>query len=91
MRSKRTTTGRWGENEVRFVEVILPALILVHAVDDRNVAVNTEHIVSVAEPGDQFAKGVNCVISLVDRKFVSTREHCWDIWDKIQHEDAKEK
>ena len=71
--------------------IILPAMILVHAVDDRGIAVNTEHITSIAEPGKQVTEKANCLISLVDRKFVSTHETCHEVWAKIQHEDAKEK
>lgn len=63
-------------------------LIEVHSLDGRTVYVNPEQIVSVAPPKDQgvFVEGVHCVITLSDRRFVSTKEDCMVITAQLRRD-----
>lgn len=59
--------------------LIAATLFMVYGLDGRMVYINPEQVVSIAPPKENdalFARGVRCIISLSDRKFVSTRESC---------------
>ena len=59
--------------------LLAASLFMVEGFDGRIVFINPEQVVSVAPPKENdalFARGVRCVISLSDRKFVTTRESC---------------
>lgn len=54
-------------------------LMEVHSLDGRTVHINPEQVVSIAPAKDHagvFTEGVNCVITLSDRRFVTTKEDC---------------
>jgi hypothetical protein len=56
-------------------------LILLHTVDDREVWVNPEWVISTTEPKDKggFAEPVHCIVSFVDSKFISVKETCSEV------------
>lgn len=59
--------------------LLVASLFMVEGFDGRIVFINPEQVVSVAPPREDdalFARGVRCIISLADRKFISTRESC---------------
>jgi len=58
-------------------------LILLHTVDDREVWVNPEWVVSTTEPKDKggFDEKVNCIVSFIDAKFISVKETCSQVND----------
>jgi uncharacterized protein YlzI (FlbEa/FlbD family) len=62
------------------IEVALE-LILLHTLDGRIVYVNPLHIVSVGEARIQgkLSPDVNCVVNLVDGKFITVMEGCLKI------------
>jgi len=56
-------------------------LILLHTVDDREVWVNPEWVVSTTEPKDKggFSEKVNCIVSFIDAKFITVKETCSEV------------
>jgi hypothetical protein len=56
-------------------------LILLHTVDDREVWVNPEWVISTTEPRDKggYAEPVHCIVSFVDAKFISVKETCSEV------------
>lgn len=60
-------------------------LIILHTLDKREVYVNANHVVSLAEQKgkDQFASGVSCVVNLLDHKFVTVVETCSSIRKRL--------
>jgi len=67
--------------------ILAASMLLVQGIDGRMFYINPEQVVSIAPPkeGDElFAKGVKCVISLADRKFVSTRDSCDALQDRLR-------
>jgi len=71
--------------------LLFQLMILVHTVDDRDVAVNMEQVVSLALPGTQVTDKSNCLISFGGGRFINTRETCREVGRLWQHEDAKMK
>ncbi len=57
------------------------ALLTLHTLDGRTITINPTAIVSIAKPkdGEVITDDVGCVVSLVDGKFVSTRETCMEV------------
>ena len=71
--------------------MLLQTMILVHTVDEREIAINMEHVVSVAIPGAQITDKSKCLISFQGGRFINTRESCREIGILWQLEDAKVK
>ena len=57
-------------------EVIM--LVTLHTVDDRDVHINPQHVVTVGLPHN-FTPDANCVITLLDAKFIAVRETCAEV------------
>lgn len=59
------------------------ALIELHGLDGRAWYINPEYVVSVAEPkgegDDLLTDKANCVVTTIDRKFLTVRESCVDV------------
>lgn len=71
---------------MRLVAVVL---IMLHGPDGREIDVSVDEITSVhcKLPGVKnklFAEGVNTVINLTDGKYVSVKETCSEVRDRIK-------
>jgi len=71
-------------------EFWLVALIVLHTVDGREVAINPAQVthLQAAKPGEPnrlFTEGARCQINLADGKFVTVRESC-DVVRKLLEE-----
>jgi hypothetical protein len=60
-------------------------LLLLHTLDGRVIYVSPLHIVSVGEARieGKLSRDVNCVVNLVDGKFVTVIESCTQIKDRL--------
>jgi hypothetical protein len=62
------------------LELVTLQFIIFRTLDGRDVSTNVAHIVSVArakDPGKStFSSNVHCVITLLDKNFVSVAEEC---------------
>jgi hypothetical protein len=60
-------------------------LLLLHTLDGRAVYVSPLHIVSVGEARieGKLSRDVNCVVNLVDGKFITVIESCTQIKDRL--------
>lgn len=76
---------------MRVAAFLFQVLILVHTVDNREIAVNQQAIVSITRPREQMTDDAHCLISLVDSKFITTQENCATVIRMLQVEDAKVK
>ena len=63
----------------------LMELLLLHTLDGRAVYVSPLHIVSVGEARieGKLSRDVNCVVNLVDGKFITVIESCTQIKDRL--------
>ena len=79
------------------MNVILVAiqLLVVELIDGRKVAINPNQVTHLSEaqrdvdPDKQLAAGINCVIFLTDKSYVSTGENCTSIvnrWMQLKQE-----
>jgi len=61
-------------------------LLLLHTLDGRTVYVSPLHIVSVGEARieGKLSRDVNCVVNLVDGKFVTVIESCTQIKEALK-------
>lgn len=62
------------------IEALLEMLVL-HTLDGRPLWVRPEQIISLAPSKDNtlLTKGVGCIVSLTDAKFVSIKETCEEV------------
>lgn len=74
-----------------------PELLLfvtLHTLDGREIAINQRAIMSITRPAensDLFNAKVGCVVSLIDSKFISTKESCREVVLSLRdQDDAKE-
>jgi hypothetical protein len=60
-------------------------LVVVRTIDDREIAINPAMVVSVAEPrqNESFSGAVHCVINFVDTKFLSVKDTCAVIRERL--------
>ena len=60
--------------------------LYLHGMDGRGIHINPYHIVSVAEAkdGGSLVGGVHCVVSMVDRKFLTVVESCDNIRQRLR-------
>jgi uncharacterized protein YlzI (FlbEa/FlbD family) len=63
-------------------------LILVHTPTGEEIHVNIDEISSVREPhdggvSDLLTEGVHCVIGMTNGKFISTKEACKEVIEKL--------
>lgn len=65
--------------------------ILVHMVDEREVAINMEAVQSIAIPGQLVTDKSHCLITFNNGKFINTRETCREVGILWQREDSKVK
>lgn len=78
------------------VVLVSATFIVVHAVDGREVVINTRNLTTLSEARDAenpkklLAPGVNCVLHLVDGGFVTTKETCAVISEWLTGADLKE-
>jgi hypothetical protein len=75
----------------RFAVIMLQMMILVHSVDDRDVAINVEQITSMASPGGLVTDKSGCLIHFNNGHFLNTRETCDVVGELWRVEDAKVK
>lgn len=63
-------------------------LIEVHTLDGRTVYINPEQVVSMALPKEHglLVEGVQCVITLVDKRFISTKESCEVVTQQLRRD-----
>jgi hypothetical protein len=61
-------------------------LLLLHTLDGRVIYVSPLHIVSVGEARieGKLSRDVNCVVNLVDGKFVTVIESCTQIKESLR-------
>jgi len=61
-------------------------LLLLHTLDGRVIYVSPLHIVSVGEARieGKLSRDVNCVVNLVDGKFVTVIENCTQIKEALK-------
>ena len=61
-------------------------LMVLHTLDNRPLYVNPKEVISLAPSKDNtlLVKGVQCIVSLTDAKFVSVKETCDDIREMIK-------
>lgn len=67
--------------------VLAASLLLVYGLDGRAVYINPEAVISIAPPKSRdelFSKDVECVISLADGKFISTKENCGELRARLR-------
>ena len=67
-------------------ELIAYEFIMLHGLDGRSIYVNPRHIVSVADAakdGKLLVSG-NCVVSMIDRKFLTVAESCDSIRERLK-------
>jgi hypothetical protein len=53
--------------------------IVLHAVSGREVYINPQQIISMAEAGTQVTDKAECIITLTDAKFTTVRETCAEV------------
>jgi hypothetical protein len=65
---------------VELAEVLALHLLLVHAPDGQAIQVNPGEISSIREPrdteGQHWQKGVRCILSMTNGKFIAVVEDC---------------
>ena len=63
-------------------------LVLLHRPDGEVVSINPRHVTAITPAHDHghFAKGVHCLIHTVDRKFLSVREQCSEVNQRMQND-----
>ena len=61
-------------------------LIMLHTVDGQEVYVNPREVTSLKGKGsgEHFTPGANCLINLVDGKFVAVKETCNLVREEIE-------
>jgi len=67
------------------IEALLEFMVL-HTLDNRPLYVNSKEIISLAPSKDNtlLTKGVGCIVSLTDAKFVSVKETCDEVREMIK-------
>lgn len=68
------------------IESISYGFIMLHGLDGRSIYVNPMHIVSVADADKErgLLIGGRCVVSMIDRKFLTVAESCADIRKRLE-------
>lgn len=68
--------------------ILLTVFVLLTAIDGADISVNVRHVVSFREPRaneDQLIRnGVGCMLITDDGKFISVREHCAEVVNKLK-------
>lgn len=65
-------------------EMALYEMLTLHTLDGRTVYVNPSQVISMAHPKDSndlLVKGIQCIITLADGKFISAKETCEQVQD----------
>lgn len=62
-------------------DLLFVALLVLHTLDGREVAINPAHVTSLSGPRPgatqgMFVDGANCLVNLTDGKFVAVVETC---------------
>jgi len=60
-------------------------LILLHGAEGHPIHLNPVEVVTVrpAREGEHFAKGVHCVVTTADGKYVAVTESCETVYEKL--------
>ena len=69
-----------------WLELIAYEFLMLHGLDGRSIYVNPRHIVSVADAAREkgLLIGGACVVSMIDRKFLTVTESCADIRKRLE-------
>lgn len=66
--------------------------VVLHAVDGREVYINPQAVTNLQDarddddPGKRTARGVECIISFSDGKFVSVAEFCETVREQLERQ-----
>ena len=66
-----------------WASLLLQTIIVVHTVDEAKVVVNIRAIITIGRPGPTMHTDARCMLTLVDGKFLTTRETCREVVDLI--------
>jgi len=60
--------------------------ITLHALDGREIYLNTAQITGIGAPKDEkmFSENTNCIVHMTDGKFVSVKENCAALKRRIE-------
>ena len=67
----------------------LQALFLVHAVEGREVWVNSDSVITVSESGHLVTDKAKCTIMLNDAKFLTVIETCDEVRKRMEAADGR--
>lgn len=65
------------------IPIAIQVFLVLHTVDDREVALNPKEIISITKPGGQVVRDANCLIAMSDGKFLTVVEDCHDVIEKL--------
>ena len=71
-------------------EVVALQLIVLHALDGRDVVINPRAVVSLRQardeshPGKQLTGKVNCIIATTDGKYLTVEESCDSVRQRLE-------
>ena len=72
--------------------IAIPVMIVLHSVGGLAIDVNTDMITHLRNPepsNPSFTKGVNCMVNLVDGKFVTVVESCREVLNIMGNRKSK--